>query len=278
MNLMLESERLLLRPLAEGDLDVCFEIFTDPAVMQFVGETYTRDRVVEELPTAMRRGGRGCIGVWCVIDRATAEKLGTALLLPLPIEEKDTNWDLVGGDDLPEGEIEIGYILKASAWGKGYATEACRRLLQFAFEDSPLEEVVAVTHPDNAVSQRVLRKSGLIAEGPRRAYASDCPGFRITRGQWVARDRGVAAGGGGGRYPPPVSAGPKVSGRTSPARGEGIGLCVESVWAAALTGWWISGLRSGISVLADTLGPRETIAHGMTRWVVGGIHPSTGSG
>ncbi len=193
MNLTLESERLLLRPLAETDLDIAFEIFTDPAAMQYVGETYSRDRVVEELPTAMRRGGGGCIGIWCVIDRVTQEKIGTALLLPLPVEEKDTNWDLVAGDDLPDGEIEIGYLFKTSAWGKGYATEACKRLLQFAFEDTGLQEVVAVTHPDNTVSQKVLRKSGLTAEGLRRAYAKDCPGFRITRGQWLEGNRGTPA-------------------------------------------------------------------------------------
>ena len=186
MNLTLRSERLLLRPLAETDLDIAFEILMDPAVMKYVGTTFTRDRVVEEMPTVMRRGGGGCIGIWCVTDRATHEKLGTALLLPLPIEGTDTNWDLVAGDDLPGGEIEIGYLLKTSAWGKGYATEACKRLLQFAFEETELQEVVAVTNPANAASQHVLKKSGLIDEGPRRAYAAACPGFRITRGQWLA--------------------------------------------------------------------------------------------
>jgi RimJ/RimL family protein N-acetyltransferase len=120
-----------------------------------------------------------------VIERRTEEKLGTAILLPLPIEEDDTNWDLVVGDGLPDGEIEIGYILKRSAWGKGYATEATDRLLKFAFEETPLEELVATTDPENTASQRVLEKCGLLYEGMRRAYAAECPGFRITRQQWL---------------------------------------------------------------------------------------------
>ena len=185
MNLELPTERLLLRPLAESDLDVALAVLTDPEVMRYVVEPFARERVVAEMPVAVRRGGGGCIGIWCVTRRETGEKLGTAVLLPLPIEEEDTNWDLVGGLDIPDGEIEVGYLLKKSAWGRGYATETARRLLRFAFEDTPLEEVVAVTDPDNHASQRVLRKSGMIDEGLRRAYAGETSGFRARRGDWL---------------------------------------------------------------------------------------------
>ncbi|MGI9482587.1 MAG: GNAT family N-acetyltransferase, partial [Hyphomicrobiales bacterium] len=65
-----------------------------------------------------------------------------------------------------------------------YATEACSRLLKFAFEETPLQDVVAVTDPGNATSRKVLKKSGMNYEGMRRAYAEQCPGYRITRAQW----------------------------------------------------------------------------------------------
>jgi RimJ/RimL family protein N-acetyltransferase len=186
MNLDLKSERLLLRPLAETDSDVAIELFTDPAVIRYVCETYTEQQVVvEEMPKYTKRCAGGCIGAWCVVERATQEKLGMAILLPLPIEEDDRNWDLVVGDDVPDCEIEIGYILKKSTWGRGYATEATKRLLKFAFEETPLEELVATTNSENTASQRVLEKSGLVYEGMRRAYAVDCPGYRITRQQWL---------------------------------------------------------------------------------------------
>jgi RimJ/RimL family protein N-acetyltransferase len=61
-------------------------------------------------------------------------------------------------------------------------------LLKFAFEATPLEEIVAVTDPHNEASKSVLLKSGLRYEGMRRAYASDCPGYRITRQQWLAEN------------------------------------------------------------------------------------------
>ena len=188
MNLNLNSERLLLRPLVAADADVETEMGTDPEVMKYVGDMETEEQIVRNMPKYTRRCAGGCSGVWCVIERWTTEKLGTAILLPLPIEEDDTNWDLVVGNDLPDCEIEIGYMLKRSAWGKGYATEATKRLLKFAFEETPLEELVATTDPANATSQRVLEKCGLICEGMRRAYAVECPGFRITRQQWSERN------------------------------------------------------------------------------------------
>jgi ribosomal-protein-alanine N-acetyltransferase len=185
VNLELETDRLLLRPLVESDWDLAVETFTDPEVMRFVAEVSSEENVAEEMKAYVRRGAGGRIGVWCVLCRQTDEKLGTAILLPMPIEEDDTDWSLLQEDRYPDIEIEVGYILKRSAWGNGYATEACRRLVQFAFEETELDEVVAVTDPDNAVSQRVLRKCGLRDEGLRRAYAHVIPAFRISRQQWL---------------------------------------------------------------------------------------------
>ncbi len=79
-------------------------------------------------------------------------------------------------------------MLIRSVWGKGYATEATKRLLKFAFEETPLEELVATIDPQNTASRRVLEKCGLVHEGIRRAYAVECPGFRITRQQWLERN------------------------------------------------------------------------------------------
>ena len=185
VNLELETDRLLLRPLVENDWEMALETFMDPEVMKFVADVGSEEALAEEMKTAIRRGAGGRIGVWCVLQRETGEKLGTAILLPLPIEEDDTDWSLVQEDRYPDADIEVGYILKRSAWGNGYATEGCRRLVQFAFEETELDEIVAVTDPRNAASQEVLRKCGLRDEGLRRAYAEECPTFRISRQQWL---------------------------------------------------------------------------------------------
>ena len=172
MELELTTERLSLRPVALSDIDLAIEMFTDPAVVEYVGKLMTADEIADKMPTWTKRGGGGCIGLWCVADRQ-GEKFGSAALLPLSTDKDDTDWDLVVPNAMPEGDVEVGYILKKSAWGKGYATEACRRLLRFAFEQTPLVEVVATLDTENTNSRHVLDKCGLVLKGTRRAYAED---------------------------------------------------------------------------------------------------------
>ncbi|MBP5857807.1 GNAT family N-acetyltransferase [Marivibrio halodurans] len=190
--LVLETARLRLRPLTVADLDLCIALGTDPAVMRFIGPVETAETITAQMSDLTRRCAQGRIGIWVILDRSRGEKLGTVFLLPLPVEEKDTPFGKIEGDDLPEGEIEIGYWIKPAAWGRGIATEACARLLRFAFEATALDEVAAVIDPDNAASRRVLLKAGMRETGIRRAFAQDCPGFRMARAEWVAREAGDA--------------------------------------------------------------------------------------
>lgn len=190
MNLVLYSKRLALVPLDEADIDITVEMFTDPDVLRFAGGVMSEADIHRDMQVWTRRGGNGCIGIWCVTDRDSGEKLGSAALLPMPVEEDDTDFDLVVPGQMPEGDVEVGYFLKRSAWGKGYATEACKRLLRMAFEDSPLTEVVATFEKGNSASQNVLEKAGFVDRGVMRCYGEDGPNFRITRDEWVRK--GVA--------------------------------------------------------------------------------------
>jgi RimJ/RimL family protein N-acetyltransferase len=121
-------------------------------------------------------GCNGCIGIWCVADRVTSEKYGSAYLLPLPIEEDDYDFSRLIPDQLPEGDIELGYFLKPSA--------IARRLLEFAFRESPLEELVASVHDENLASKKVLEKSGFIYSGRTLCYGAVTPIYRISRAGW----------------------------------------------------------------------------------------------
>lgn len=186
-SLVIKTSRLLLRPLAPADIDLALEMYTDTDVARYVGEAMTRDEVVRDFPKRLRRCGDGAIGVWCVTDGVSGEKLGTGVLLPLPVDAADTEWELLDGSGFPDREIEVGYVLRKAAWGRGIATETCRALLRFAFERTPLRAVTACTHPDKTASQRVLMKCGLRDNGPRRAYAEDgVPGFTIDKAEWLA--------------------------------------------------------------------------------------------
>lgn len=185
MNLLLSSERLTLTPFDASDLDLAIEMFTDPEVCKYAGGVIQEGEIREEMPNWIKRGGNGCIGIWLVSDRNGGEKLGSVALLPIPIEDDDTDYSLVIPGQMPDGDVEIGYFLKRSAWGKGYATEVCERILRFAFEKSPLTDVVATFEEENIASRNVLIKAGFSDRGMRRCYGEDGPNYRITRDEWA---------------------------------------------------------------------------------------------
>lgn len=187
MTLTFHSQRLTLRPFTTDDLDLSVEMFTDPAVMTYSGKVMDLATIRAMAPRWSRRGADGCIGIWTVVDRDTGEKYGSAALLPMPVERTETDYTLVVPGRMPPGDVEIGYYLKRSAWGRGYATEAARRLLRYAFEASPLHQIVATFDPANLASKRVLEKAGFTDRGTTLCYGKEGVLFRITRREWRAR-------------------------------------------------------------------------------------------
>ena len=186
MNLELHSERLTLEPITSAELDICLEMFTDPQVLRYAGGPLPRTVIEQKMDDWTKRGGEGFIGIWCISDRESGERFGTVALLPMPVDEKDTDFSRVVPGYMPENDIEIGYFLKRSAWGNGYATEACKRLLRFVFEQTPLDEIVATFNPKNLASRNVLLKAGFMDCGTMWSYGEDGPIFRITRNDWLA--------------------------------------------------------------------------------------------
>ena len=180
----MQSERLRYTPLAVSDIDLCIALYTDPEVTKYAGGIMDRDDIQSQMPKWTVRGGNGCIGIWCISDLTSGEKLGSVALLPMPVEKDDTDFELVKPGEMPDADVEIGYFLKPGAWGKGYATEACQRLVKFGFEQSPLHEIVATFDPVNQPSRNVLTKSGFVDHGIMPCYGETGPNYRITRNEW----------------------------------------------------------------------------------------------
>lgn len=80
---------------------------------------------------------------------------------------------IVGMNDLEAtlGNAELGYMLHPDHWGKGYMTDAARRLARYGFEDRRLHKVYANAFETNPASQRVLEKVGFEREGTLREHA-----------------------------------------------------------------------------------------------------------
>lgn len=147
----LETERLMLRRFAAGDVDLLVELDADPDVMRFLtgGAPSPRERYVNEIIPrwlAYYETSRG-FGFWAAIEKRTGDFIGWFHLRPLK--------------DGPNDEAELGYRLRRASWGRGYATEASKALIDKGFTELRLRRVVAFTMAVNAASRRVMEKVGM---------------------------------------------------------------------------------------------------------------------
>lgn len=151
MNVFLETERLILREFTVDDVDVLVELDSDPEVVHFItgGKPTSREHVVAEIVPAFLDYYRRTpgFGFWAVVEKATGEFLGWFHFRP--------------GDGHPPDEPELGYRLRRSAWGKGYAVEGSRALIDKGFADLGVRRVLAETMAVHTASRRVLEKSGM---------------------------------------------------------------------------------------------------------------------
>ena len=100
---------------------------------------------------------------------AQAVASGRELQWALARRDDDT---LVGaaGVRLQGHRVELGYVIAQPHWGRGYATEAATRIVEWAFDNPGVVRVWAYCHVDNAASARVLEKAGMVREGRLSAW------------------------------------------------------------------------------------------------------------
>ena len=149
----LETERLRLRPFVPGDLDAMYEIYSDPGVVRYLYEPERSRAQVAEL--LARKAGKTLL-------EAEGDGLSVAVV-------RRDDGHLVGDVSLvwvseSHRQGEIGFVMHPAHHGRGYATEAARPLLAFAFETLGLHRVVGRTEARNAGSARVLEKLGMRRE------------------------------------------------------------------------------------------------------------------
>lgn len=150
MHVFLETERLILRRATAADVDALVEINTDPEVTLYIngGKPIPRAQIEDEVGHWLAYYERYAgYGFWIVVEKATGDFLGWVHLRPTR-------------DGAPD-EPELGYRLTRSGWGKGYATEASRALVDRAFVEYEARRVFATTMTVNVRSRRVMEKAGL---------------------------------------------------------------------------------------------------------------------
>ncbi|AOJ02049.1 GNAT family acetyltransferase [Burkholderia mayonis] len=146
---ILETDRLWLRPRALADLDACIAMDRDPDVTRHIDGPW--DDPVEHRRFVEHRITRGYppgLGYWSIFEKVRPNRfVGWTLLIPDYVD---------GGRD-----VEIGWRLVRTAWGRGIASEAAQCVVRHAFETVRLPRIVADIAAANDASLNVARKLGM---------------------------------------------------------------------------------------------------------------------
>ncbi len=183
---LLQTERLILHRFTAHDADNLVELDSDPEVMRFIngGRPTTRAEIqADVLPAFLAYDERSDgYGFCAAIERLDGAFLGWFHLRPAPDARSD--------------EPELGYRLRRSAWGRGYATEGSRALIDRAFAELGARRVTASALTGNEASTRVMEKCGLRFVRSFQLQGGgghgDAVQYALTRERWEAtQERGL---------------------------------------------------------------------------------------
>lgn len=142
----LETERLVLRPYRMEDLDAIAPILGDPETMRYYPAPFTREKSRQWIESNLARYRDDGFGLW-VMETKDGGVVGNCGLVRQTV------------DGLPE--VEVGWHVERSLWGRGLAPEAGRACCDYAFDVLRLTRVISLIRPENLPSRRVAEKLGM---------------------------------------------------------------------------------------------------------------------
>jgi ribosomal-protein-alanine N-acetyltransferase len=177
----LRTERLTLRPVEEADADDLFALMSDAHVLRYWDSSPWTD------PEQAR-------GFVARSHRMAAEDIGARVVVERAEDGAFLGWVTFTSWDPDVRSAKLGYVLTRNAWGHGYATEAARAVLTWAYDALPLNRVQSEADTRNPASARVLEKLGFVLEGTLRedcvvdGVVSDSWVFGLLRRDWERQD------------------------------------------------------------------------------------------
>jgi len=170
---ILTTSRLRLEPMTDAHFDGLYAMNSDAAVMRYItGKPDTPENTREMIERVKERWALYGFSWWTFFEIETGEIIGAGCIQHL-------------GRD-PANPHEIGWRLRQDKWGKGFASEAARRMASFAFDDLNAPLLCAVCQPENRASSHVMEKLGMAYKGTGQWYGSTLSLYEITRDEWFA--------------------------------------------------------------------------------------------
>jgi RimJ/RimL family protein N-acetyltransferase len=155
----------------EEDFESYARICADPEVMRYIGgKAFTRLEAWRNMAFLIGHWQLRGYGHWAVEEKRSGELIGRMGFLN------------------PQGwpGFEVGWMLAQECWGKGYASEGARRMLEHAFEEMDREHVISLIHPENRGSIRVAEKMGEKVEGRTEVLGIPVLIYGVSRETWRA--------------------------------------------------------------------------------------------
>lgn len=166
-DLLLETQRLQLKPVAEDELDILQHIFTDPYVRRYLcdGNILTLQQVEEMLRESQKLFNEQDFGLWLIRTKDNEEVIGLAGL-----------WYF-----FEEEQPQLVYALLPQATKKGYATEAANRILEYSFDELGYPYLVASCDRPNLESCKVAERLGMSVVEERIVDSNPLIFFKLER-------------------------------------------------------------------------------------------------
>jgi ribosomal-protein-alanine N-acetyltransferase len=144
----LTTPHLCLRPLKAEDAHTLHRIYRTGNVLEYFPNTEPPpfEKVERFIDGQQKHWAERGYGNWGIALAGEDQIIGWVGLLYVPELQ----------------ETEVGYLLARPFWGMGYATEAARASIRFGFETFKFDHIIALVHPDNLASRRVLEKCGMV--------------------------------------------------------------------------------------------------------------------
>ncbi|TDL64491.1 N-acetyltransferase [Paenibacillus amylolyticus] len=153
--ILFETERLECATWNEGDRALAFALWGDHEVAKWISSKgfLSEDEVEARLTQEIQRQKEAGVQYWPLFEKESEVFVGCCGLRPYS-SEKDM--------------YELGFHLTRDHWGKGYAQEAARAVIGYAFDKMNVKALFAGHHPDNEVSRHILMKLGFEYTGDKQ--------------------------------------------------------------------------------------------------------------
>lgn len=181
---ILETARLRLEPLAPRHLDGLHEMNRLPEVMRYIsGQPETREQTEAMIARVQRCWAAWGTSWWALMLRDSGRLAGAGAIQYLR-QQADPQADL---EALRANPLEIGWRLHPDFWRLGLASEAAARMTAFAFDDLAAAELLAVRHPENLASGRVMDRLGMRYRGMETWYGRPLATHAVSAAEWRRR-------------------------------------------------------------------------------------------